>query len=33
VVATVPAAQFLPYAIAKMDDLTAWAMTGVPVPA
>jgi acetoacetate decarboxylase len=29
VVATVPAADFLPYAFAKTDDLTAWA----PVPA
>ena len=33
VVATVPSEQFLPYAFAKMDDLTAWAIAGVPVTA
>ena len=33
VVATVTAEQFLPYAFAKMDDLTAWAVGGAPSPA
>jgi acetoacetate decarboxylase len=29
VVATVPVAQFLPYAYGKMDDITAWATAGL----